>query len=171
MSSKSIFTELNWLVTELNSFRCSTTNVPSDIFRLNNCRIRCTLLEFEGFSYMFERASIRHFVVVSFKMLNATLRDSVNRITPNACLSRSIQSSAFVASSFVYERGWCNFIWYILCIFDLHLPECKVCAIELCDLDLSVFCHCTVFRSPTIHWSPIKALIPLVSVISAKNPK
>ena len=57
-SLKSIPTELNWVVTILSSLRCCPIDAPSIIHKLNNCLIKWTLFEVDGFSYMLERAII-----------------------------------------------------------------------------------------------------------------
>ena len=109
-SSKSIFTDDNWFVIVLNSFRCYVIDAFSAIFKLNSFFIRCILLFADGFSYIPDKASIKFAVVFSFTTLCATDLDKVNLIIPSTCLSRRAHSSSFIALGFVPKRGRCNFL-------------------------------------------------------------
>jgi hypothetical protein len=103
---------------------------PSAIGNVNNRLIKWTFFDADDFSYMLVRAAIRLAVVFSFAILNATLRDNDNRITPKSCLTRSFLASIF------------HFGWFISCerlielfviqiILYRHLPKAEVCTVEL----------------------------------------
>ena len=82
----------------LNSLIWSETDAPLIIFKLNRRRIKYTSLIADRFSYMSDKAFIKLTVVVSFMILNATLRAHVSWITPKLT-SLSLASPQMRASA------------------------------------------------------------------------
>lgn len=93
----------------------------------------------DGFLYILARAFIRHTVVFSLAMLNATLRDNVNQITTKVCQSKRSQSSSFIDFGFVYTRSWYRF-FLIHKVIYLNLLESKICTIKLLEFHLCLIC-------------------------------
>ena len=79
---------------------------------------------------MLDKAFIKSTVVFSFTTLCTTNLDRINRITPNTYLSIRFQSSSFIVSDFVPERGLMQFL-LIEIIFNLHPLIPEVCSIKL----------------------------------------
>ena len=113
----------------------------SAIFRLNNFFIKKILFDAEGLLYIFDRAVIKFWVVFSLETLSATVDDMDNWITLGffdlRCLTRR-WSSPSASGPFHQEKDRDILVQVI---FDLHLLEFEVRAVELFDSDLSFFCH------------------------------
>lgn len=163
LSSKFIPTETNWLMIELNLFRCSTTIPPSTIFMWNNLFIRKNLFKVDDFSYIHDREAIRSFVVFSFHILNVIDDNRESRTVPrDFLLSTSI--------CIWYHHKFLHFpsnrlieILLVEIIFYLHLLKREIYTIEIFNYELCGFfrrcCHYThlneslipIFRDYPIH--------------------
>ena len=127
----------------LNSFKCSTTDPPFDIFVLNNQFIRNTLLEVGNFSYSLANAFIKSSIQFSFEMLKAINATWHSCVVPSASLSRTSHSSPSQSPNVCYSTQLQEKILQIQIIFHLHLPQLVVMVIKVLNPELASFCNCS----------------------------